>query len=80
MGKVKIVCVMSLALLSDMTLAGGQADFPELLDRVRVPTPAGYVPLEKGTFLRDFLDKAEAADAANEAVGAVRALCKRKKG
>ena len=65
-GNWKLMVVLPLLLTGGRTLAGGQEDAPELLDRVRVPTPAGYVLLEKGTPLRDFLDKAEAADTANE--------------
>lgn len=65
-GNWKLMIVLLLLLTGGRTLASGQEDAPELLDRVRVPTPAGYVLLEKGTPLRDFLDKAEAADTANE--------------
>ena len=79
-GNWKLMIVLPFLLTGGRTHAGGLEDAPELLDRVRIPTPAGYVQLEKGTPLRDFLDKAEAADTANVAVGAARALCKRKKG
>lgn len=56
-------------LLGIMAIADGQEgqdDARELLDRVRFPTPAGYVLLEKGAPLHEFLDKAEAVDTANE--------------
>ena len=43
----KIWYVIALVLMGGMSFARVQ-DAPELLDRVRVPTPAGYVLLEKG--------------------------------